>query len=101
LAAWEGEFKQTKDARNALADELATTYPKLVDQLTDLFTRINAFEAQLSRLHQSRPSGVSAHLAGVELEARQLQNFSRDRPSRPRAGAAFRSRLGQTNLAGR
>jgi hypothetical protein len=53
----------------------------MVTQVTDLFTRINAFEAQLSALHLARPSGVPAHLTDVELAARRLKGLSRDIPS--------------------
>ena len=81
LAAWEIEFGTVRDERNALADEVVSTYPKLATQLIELFTRITAFDAKLSKLHQSRPSNVSAHLASVEPEARSLTAFSRDRPS--------------------
>jgi hypothetical protein len=80
LAAWEADFKRLKSERNVLADELVAVYPELTAKLIDLFTRIVVFDGKLGELHQSRPSGVGAHLTGAELEARQLESFSRDRP---------------------
>lgn len=79
--AWEADFKTFKEERNALADELLVLYPEVEAKLIDLFTRITVFEtAKLHQLHLARPSGVSAHLAGVELEVRGLEQFTRDTP---------------------
>jgi hypothetical protein len=81
LAKWEIEFVELKEGRDALADELTDTYPAVVGKLTDLFTRITAFDAKLSQLHQSRPSGIRLHLDDVELTARNIAAFGRDLPS--------------------
>ena len=40
--------------------------------------RMAANDAELSRLHHSRPAGVAGYLPGAELVARNLENFSRD-----------------------
>ena len=54
---------------------LGEVYPGAVAKLVDLFTRVAANDAQLSRLHQARPSGAGLHLAGAELVARGLESF--------------------------
>lgn len=81
LGRWKAEFAELKIERDELAEELAELYPAAVSKLIDLFNRIAAHEAEVSRLHQSRPAGVSLHLAGPELVARGLESFSRDTPS--------------------
>jgi hypothetical protein len=81
LGRWKAEFTELKIERDDLTEELAEVYPAVVSELIDLFSRISVHEAEVSRLHQSRPSGVSLHLAGPEQEARGLESFSRDTPS--------------------
>jgi hypothetical protein len=81
LTLWRADYEVLKVKRDALAAELGEVYPKVVNQLVDLLTRIRANDAELSRLHQARPSGAGLHLAGAELVARGLEGFSRDEPS--------------------
>jgi hypothetical protein len=64
-----------------LAEELRTIYPEFETKITDLFTRIAANDAALSRLHQARPPGCALHLAEAELAARNLESFSTADPS--------------------
>src|SRR5208283_1743818 len=61
--------------------ELGAIYPEFETKITDLFTRIVANDADLSRLHQARPSGVALHLLGAELVARDLERFRALEPS--------------------
>jgi hypothetical protein len=63
-----------------LAAELAATYPKVVAQLVDLFTRLKANDAELAGLHQARPVGTGLHLTAAELVARNLDGFTRAEP---------------------
>jgi hypothetical protein len=81
LVKWEVEFAALKEERDALALEFDEDYPAAVSKLVDLLTRVSAFDAKLSRLHQSRPSGVALHLDAPELLARGLEAFSRATPS--------------------
>jgi hypothetical protein len=52
-----------------------------VTKITDVFTRIAANAAALSRLHQARPAGCALHLAEAELAARNIECFSTANPS--------------------
>lgn len=55
-------------------------YYAMVRKLVDLFSRMAELDGKLSRLYQSRPSGVMLHLTGPELLARDLEQFSREHP---------------------
>jgi predicted transcriptional regulator len=81
LAEWRSDYEKLKDERDGLAEELRTIYPELETKITDLFTRIAANDAELSRLHQARPGGVLLHLLGAELVARDLERFTIREPS--------------------
>jgi hypothetical protein len=81
LKEWQGQFNILRKQRDALADELARTYPEVTATLTDLFTRIALLDQKLSALHQARTAGVQLHLLGAELIARELERFTRDVPS--------------------
>jgi hypothetical protein len=81
LAQWRADYEVLKVKRDALAAELASTYPTVVAQLVDLFTRIEANDAEISDLHLARPSGAGLHLLGGELVARNLDAFTRAEPS--------------------
>ena len=80
LAQWRDDYEAQKVARDALASELRELYPEVVAKLTDLFARIAANDEELSRLHVARPAGVALHLNSAELEARNLDAYSRDNP---------------------
>jgi hypothetical protein len=81
LARWRGDCETLKVKRDGLAEELRTIYPEFETKITDLFTRIAANDAELSRLHQARPAGVALHLLGAELVARDLERFKATEPS--------------------
>jgi hypothetical protein len=80
LTHWRADYEVLKGKCDASASELGEVYPKVVSQLVDLLGRIAANDAELSSLHQARPSGAGLHLAGVELVARNLNGFTRDDP---------------------
>lgn len=80
-AEWRIDFAARAEERNALANELRDVYPRLASQLADLFAKIAANDAALSRLHQDRPSSAKGFLLGAELTALGLDEFSRDRKS--------------------
>jgi hypothetical protein len=80
-ASWTAAFYEARDRRDALAHELAELYPQAVSNLMNLFIRISACDNEIDRLHQARPSGVSLHLDSVELAARGLDRFTRDKPA--------------------
>jgi hypothetical protein len=80
-ASWTAAFHEARERRDALAAELAELYPAAVRNLMNLFIRISACDNEIDRLHQARPSGVSLHLDSVELTARGLDRFTRDRPA--------------------
>ena len=81
LARWRGEFENLKVKRDGLAEELRAIYPKFEAKIADLFKRITANDAELSRLHQARSAGVTMHLLGAELVARDLERFTTREPS--------------------
>ena len=80
LTQWSADYEALKVKRDALAAELGQVYPKVVSQLVDLFGRLATNDAEISRLHQARPSGAGLHLHGAELVARNLDGFTRDDP---------------------
>jgi chromosome segregation ATPase len=61
--------------RDKLATELAEVYPSLAAKLADLASRIATNDAEIERVNQRRPDGA-AWIAGVEMIARQIQNFN-------------------------
>jgi hypothetical protein len=75
---WHDEYNTLKVERDALASELAELYPPFEAKITDLFARMAANDAALSRLHQAAPDGVFMRLLNAELVARNLENFSRE-----------------------
>jgi hypothetical protein len=77
---WRTKFDALKTQRDKLAAELAEKYPAAVATLADLFGRIAENDEELSHLHRSRPTGAKGHLRSAELEARELDEFSRDFP---------------------
>jgi hypothetical protein len=79
-ARWEPDFQQVEAACDALAAELAATYPNVVAQLIDLLTRVTACDAEVDRINGSAPYGDHRRLRGVELTARNLDSFTRDDP---------------------
>jgi hypothetical protein len=81
LVEWRSDYEKLKDERDGLADELRTIYPEFETKITDLFTRIAANDAELSRLHQARPGGLGLHLLGAELVARDFERFTIREPS--------------------
>jgi hypothetical protein len=80
LTQWRGDYEALKVKRDALTAELGEIYPKVANQLVDLFTRLKANDAELAGLHRARPSGTGLHLATAELSARNLDGFTRDDP---------------------
>ena len=81
LTQWRSDHEKLKVKRDELAEELRTIYPEFETRITDLFMRIAANDAELSRLHQARPTGVALHLFGAEFVARDLERFKATEPS--------------------
>jgi hypothetical protein len=81
LAAWGEDFKKVEVRRDALATELAETYPMLAKKLIDLLNRIAAIDKEVGRINGSAPYGANLRLREVELEARGLDRFTLDTPS--------------------
>jgi hypothetical protein len=81
VAEWKAAAAKMKDERDDLVLDFDEHYDGLVAQLVDLFVRMVALEDKLSRLLESRPSGVKLRLDGSELMARGLEAFSRATPS--------------------
>ncbi len=74
LTKWLADYEAIETKRDALAAELREAYPAFATRIADLFARIAANDAELSRLHQARPSGCALHLLGAELVARNLES---------------------------
>jgi hypothetical protein len=81
LEKWYADYIAIEAERDALAAELRELYPSLAAKVVDLLTRIEANDAEISKLHQARPAGMRRHLRSAELEARNLDAFSRSAPS--------------------
>ena len=80
VAAWQSDFGSMTERRDAMAAELVTAFADM-NRIAEVFSRATLFEAELSKFHQTRPSGVPGMLRGPELEARDLDAFNRDNPS--------------------
>jgi hypothetical protein len=80
-AQWRANYDEVAIVRDALAAELLETYPAIVATISDLMTRIEACDREASRINGSEPSGEQRRLRAVELEARNLANFTRGVPS--------------------
>lgn len=81
LAQWRADYEALKIERDALAAEFREVYPEFEAKISDVFVRIVANDAELSRLHQARPGGVALHLLGAELVARDFERFTIREPS--------------------
>jgi predicted transcriptional regulator len=79
-ARWLADYEQVKIKRDALAQEYGATYPKIVAQFVDLFSRAEAADKEVSRVNGSAPAGEHRRLRQTELVARGLGNFSRADP---------------------
>jgi hypothetical protein len=80
-AAWLAEHDAWIAERDALAEELRDVYSELTRRMADLFVRIAANNEALDELSRTRPEGVQRDLRSVELHARGLDAYSRERPS--------------------
>lgn len=80
LRAWRAEYETVEIKRDALAAELREVYPPAVEKLADLFSRLKAFDLELSQLHSRRPAGVIEHLICPELVARDMKSFGGGKP---------------------
>jgi hypothetical protein len=78
---WVADYQRVAAQRDALAQELADTYPVLVRQLCDLFQRLSSCDREVARVNSAAPGSEARRLRGAELVARGLEAFSQDRPS--------------------
>ena len=87
MREWLGAVQVAENAsrcqakRNALAKEYAELYPQVAAQLCDLFRRAEAIDSECPRVNGSASPCELRRLAGVELTARNLDNFSKAYPS--------------------
>jgi hypothetical protein len=77
-AIFRDRFEALTAERDALAQELRTTYPSAVTAIVNVLSRCAEFERRASELHASKPSGVKGLLLSPELVARGLESFDRD-----------------------
>ncbi len=77
--AWEKDYKRVKVQVEDAAQKW-TEYPKLVARLIDIFDTA-AIDQEISRVNGSAPNGEQRRLCGVELTARNLEEFNRYHPS--------------------
>jgi hypothetical protein len=76
LMYWYTDQDAIKAKRDELAAELRELYPPFAAKIADLFSRMRAFDAELSWLHQARPAGTFEHLLRPELVARGIESFT-------------------------
>lgn len=79
-ASWARQFDSLKNERDALAKELSALYPPFVQNLANLFARIDALDARISALNAHAPHGEVRRLLETELKARSLDRFSAEQP---------------------
>lgn len=84
-AKWHDAFDRIEAERDNLARELATLYPSFVQNIIDLFNRIDACDAKIGQLARAAPStsyqsNEYRRLLEVELVARGLDSFDRFNP---------------------
>lgn len=81
---WNANADLLEAQHDALAEELAELYPSVVQQLSDLYERIDANNEAISRLHAAAPSiswgEASRRLLDAELIARNLPNYDAAHP---------------------
>jgi hypothetical protein len=76
LMYWHTDHDVIKAKRDELVAELRELYPPVAAKIADLISRMRAFDAELSRLHQARPAGACEHLLRPELVARGIESFT-------------------------
>jgi adenylate kinase family enzyme len=77
---WWADYQRAKAKRDEAADMFAE-YPELAARLVEIFRTAQAVDKEVSRLNGVAPVGEHRRLKPVELEARGLENYSRDTPS--------------------
>jgi hypothetical protein len=81
-ARWLSTYHNAKTERDALAREFADSYPAMASQLVDLFNRMQQCDRKCLEVDAQASNLNAEHrrLGRVELEARNLDRFTRDRP---------------------
>src|SRR5664280_2166543 len=83
-AAWIVQFDILKPQRDALAEEVKTVYAAAVAKLVPVLSRIEHINAEVSRLHQSKPSRAYGDDDGRWLsEIPPLKLLALPNPDRP------------------
>ncbi|HUN94801.1 MAG TPA: hypothetical protein VMU69_01000 [Bradyrhizobium sp.] len=77
--AWEKDYQRVK-AQIEKAARKWQKYPKLIEQLIDILDTA-AIDREILRINDAAPAGEQRRLRGVELTARNLEEFNRYRPS--------------------
>jgi hypothetical protein len=80
-AKWEADYESRKAERDALAREFPQLYSELSDRLANFFHRVAAVDKECERVNGTASAGEHRRLLGVELTARNLDNFSHSNPS--------------------
>jgi hypothetical protein len=80
LAEWHAYADEIEGERDALASELRDTYPSVVEQLANLFARIDQNTATIDHLHAKVPAGENRRLNDAELVARNLDRYTAEQP---------------------
>ena len=78
---WNADYTKVAQERDQLAKELIALYPTMVDKFVDLFKRIEHCDKNADILNRTAPAGEKRRLIGVELTARELDNFTATQPS--------------------
>jgi len=78
--AWHKAADRIEGERDALAAELRELYPDFVEQLADLYSRIDALDGAIARLHSAAPRGETRRLVGAEPQARDIPGFCAAQP---------------------
>lgn len=82
--AWQAEADKLEGLRDKLAQELAELYPSFVENVADLFARIDVNTAMIRNLNARAPSvrwgDKQRCLIDAELKARNLDRYSAAQP---------------------
>lgn len=77
---WLADFQRVAEQRDQAAAAFRR-YPELANEIAEIFALAEQVDREVSRINGSAPDGTHHRLRGVELTARDLQQFTRDNPS--------------------
>jgi hypothetical protein len=84
-ADWRLRYDKLEIERNSVARSLRETYQAACEAIVSSLAAAADVDRRLGQLHATRPASAKGFLLGVELTARNLDQFSRDSPELTKA----------------